>query len=129
LVDTQLPSAPGALGQLRDLPTVLAASGAQAVVISGYLTEPQFGEVVDSALAGGCQVLSVPRSVQIAGVHPTTVWRGGQPLVELTRPTLKGWQLLLKRAVDVIGSIAGLVLLSPIFGLVALAVMIESRAS
>src|SRR5438477_4170880 len=31
LVDTQVPSAPGALGQLRDLPTVLAASGAQAV--------------------------------------------------------------------------------------------------
>jgi len=128
-VDTQVPSTPGALGRMSDMPTALAASGAQAVVISGYLTETQFREVVDTALAGGCQVLSVPRSVQIAGVHPTTVWRGGQPLVELTRPTLKGWQLLLKRVVDVIGATAGLVLLSPIFGLVALAVKLESRGS
>jgi len=128
-VDTQVPSTPGALGRMSDLPTVLTGSGAQSVVISGYLTEQQFRDVVDAALAGGCQVLSVPRSVQIAGVHPTTVWRSGQPLVELTRPTLKGWQLLLKRVVDLMGAMAGLVLLSPIFGLVALAVKLESRGS
>jgi len=73
--------------------------------------------------------LSVPRSVKIAGVHPTTVWRHGQPLVELTRPTLKGWQLLLKRVVDLFGATVGLVLLSPIFGLVALAVKLESRGA
>jgi len=84
-------------------------------------------KMVDTALAGGCQVLSVPRSIQIAGVHPTTVWRGGQALVELTRPTLKGWQLLLKRLVDLIGASAGLLFLSPLFGLVALAVKVESR--
>ena len=126
-LDTHVLSAPGALGRMTDLPTVLAASGAQAVVISGYLSEPQFRDVVDTALAGGCQVLSVPRSIQIAGVHPTTVWRGGQALVELTRPTLKGWQLLLKRLVDLIGASAGLLFLSPLFGLVALAVKVESR--
>src|SRR2546422_167946 len=96
-VDADVPPTAGALGHMGDLPTVLEASGAQAVVICGYLSERVFREVVDTALAGGCQVLSVPRSVKIAGVHPTTVWRHGQPLVELTRPTLKGWQLLLKR--------------------------------
>src|SRR5207244_1924778 len=60
-VDTQAPSTPGALGRMNDLATVLDASGAHAVVISGYLTEQQFRDVVDAALAGGCQVLSVPR--------------------------------------------------------------------
>src|SRR3989454_6507466 len=126
LVDTQVPSAPGALGHLRDLPTVLAASGAQAVVISGYLTEPQFSEVVDTALAGGCQVLSVPRSVKIAGVHPTTVWRGGQPLVELTAPSLKAWQLLLKRIVDLMGSAVGLIVTAPLIALIAVALKLDS---
>jgi len=126
LVDTQVPPTSRALGHLSDLPTVLAASGAQAVVISGYLTEPQFSEVVDTALAGGCQVLSVPRSVQIAGVHPTTVWRGGQPLVELTAPSLKGWQLLLKRLVDLAGSVVGLVVTAPLIGLIAVAIKLDS---
>ncbi len=128
-VDTQGSAVPGALGDLSELASVLATSGARAVVISGYLSEQQFRDVVDAALAGGCQVLSVPRSVQIAGVHPTTVWRGGQALVELTRPTLKGSHLLLKRIVDVIGAAVALVLLSPVLGLVALAVKLESRGS
>src|SRR5438445_4972022 len=97
-VDTSVSPLPGALGQLRDFQLLLDASGAQAVVICGYVTEPQFREVVDATLAGGFQLLSLPRSVKIAGVHPTTVWRHGQPLVELTAPSLKGWQLVLKRA-------------------------------
>jgi exopolysaccharide biosynthesis polyprenyl glycosylphosphotransferase len=125
-VDTRMPPTNGALGHLRDLPAVLDASGAKAVVISGYLTEPQFRKVVDTALAGGCQVLSVPRSVKIAGVHPTTVWRRGQPLVELTAPSLKGWQLVVKRAMDIAGATLGVVLLSPVFALVAALVKLDS---
>src|SRR5947199_264122 len=125
-VDTQVPPAPGALGALDDLATLLAASGAQAVVICGYLAQQQFRDVVDMALAGGCQMLSVPRSVQMAGVHPTTVWRGGQPLVELTAPSLKGWQLLLKRLVDLVGSTAGLVVTAPLIALIAAAIKLDS---
>jgi exopolysaccharide biosynthesis polyprenyl glycosylphosphotransferase len=124
--EAQVQPIPGALGRLSDLPRALAASGARAVVISGYLTEQQFRDVVDAALAGGCQVLSVPRSVQIAGVHPTTVWRRGQPLVELTAPSLKEWQLVAKRAMDIAGAALGLVLLSPVFAVVAALVKLES---
>jgi exopolysaccharide biosynthesis polyprenyl glycosylphosphotransferase len=126
-VDTQVAATPGALGRMSDLPTVLAASGAQAVVISGYLTEHQFRDVVDTALAAGCQMLSVPRSVQIAGVHPTTVWRGGQPLVELTAPSLKGWQLTVKRAVDIVGAAVGLIVAAPLILVVAVAIKLDSR--
>ena len=125
-VDVQVPPAPGALGHIRDFSLLLAASGAQVAVICGYLTDVQFQGVVDTALGGGCQVLSVPRSVEIAGVHPTTVWRRGQPLVELTAPSLKGWQLAVKRVADVIGSAIGLALASPLMGAIAIAVKIDS---
>jgi len=111
---------------LRDFPLLLDASGAQAVVICGYVTEAQFREVVDATLVGGLQLLSLPRSTKIAGVHPTTVWRHGQPLVELTAPSLKGWQLSLKRAMDVVGGSVGLVVLSPLLALVAAMVKIDS---
>ena len=126
-VDTQLPSAAGALGHISDFSLLLAASGVEAVVICGYVTDAQFREVVDTALAGGCQVLSVPRAADIAGVHPTTVWRGGQPLVSLSTLTLKGWQLCLKRMLDVVGATVGLVALAPLFGAIAAAIRLESR--
>ena len=125
-VDIESPGAPGALGTIGELPILLAASGAEVVVICGFLTDAQLREVVDAALTGGCQVLSVPRVVDVAGVHPTTVWRQGQPLVQLTAPSLKGQQLFVKRAIDILGSSVGLVLLSPVFAILALCVKLGS---
>ncbi len=125
-VDSRVPPAPGALGHISDFSLLLAASGAQVVVVCGYLTDKQFEEIVDTALTGGCQVLSVPRSAEIAGVHPTTVWRRGRPLVELTAPSLKGWQLAVKRVADLIGAVVGLIVLSPVFAVIAVLVKLES---
>src|SRR5882762_2935278 len=125
-VDVKIPPAPGALGHVSDIPLLLAASGAQVVALCGYLTDTQFRDVVDAALAGGCQVLSVPRAAEIAGVHPTTVWRRGQPLVQLTAPSLKGPQLVAKRALDLMGAVVGLVVLSPIVAVLAVLVKLGS---
>src|SRR5207302_6664334 len=126
-VDVQVPPAQGALGHVSDISLLLAASGAQIVALCGYLTDKQFQDVVDAALAGGCQVLSVPRAVEIAGVHPTTVWRRGQPLVQLTAPSLKGPPLIVKRVVDLIGAAIGLVILSPVFAVLAVMIKLDSR--
>ena len=126
-VDVQIPPAPGALGHVDDISLLLAASGARVVVVCGFLSDVQFQEVVDAALAGGCQVLSVPRSVEIAGVHPTTVWRNGQPLVEMTTPTLQGWQLFLKRVLDLLVSGLGLAITAPVFAFIGLAIKLDSR--
>ena len=125
-VDVNSPPAAGAVGHVSDIPLLLAASGAQVVALCGYLTDKQFQEVVDAALSGGCQVLSVPRAVDIAGVHPNTVWRRGQPLVQLTAPSLKGWQLAVKRVLDLVGAALGLIVLSPVLGLLAVLVKIDS---
>src|SRR5438105_10148574 len=126
-VDVQIPVGPGALGHVSDIPLLLAASGAQVVALCGYLTDKQFQDVVDAVLAGGCQVLSVPRAVEIAGVHPTTVWRQGQPLVQLTAPSLKGPQPIAKRVVDLIGATIGLIVVSPIMVILAVMAKLGSR--
>jgi lipopolysaccharide/colanic/teichoic acid biosynthesis glycosyltransferase len=110
-----------------DVSLLLAASGAQVVALCGYLTDKQFQDVVDAALAGGCQLLSVPRAVEIAGVHPSTVWRRGQALVQLTAPSLKGPQLVAKRAVDLVGAAIGLILAVPLFGVLAALIKLGSR--
>jgi len=68
----------------------------------------------------------VPRSIDLAGVQPTLVWRRGEPLVELTAPSLKGRQLIVKRALDVACAMVGMVVLSPVFALLAIAVKLDS---
>jgi exopolysaccharide biosynthesis polyprenyl glycosylphosphotransferase len=125
-VDVQIPPAPGSLGHVSEIPLLLAASGAQVVALCGFLSGKQFQDVVDAALVGGCQVLALPRAAEIARVHPTTVWRQGQPLVQLTAPSLRVPQLFVKRALDLIGATIGLVVLSPVLAILAVLVKVES---
>lgn len=125
-VDVTDPPAPGALGQLRDLPLLLAASGADAVVVCGRVGESELREVVDAALASGCQVLTMPRVIGMPGVQAQIVWRRGQAIVELTAPTLRGWQLAVKRGMDVVGSMIGLLWLSPGVAVVAALIKLDS---
>lgn len=125
-IDTEHPPAPGAIGHVRDFPLLLAATWAQAVVICGVVSDEDFETIVETALTAGCEVLAVPRATRIAGVHPALVWRHGQALVELTAPGLKGWAVALKRGFDVCGAALGLVALSPLLGLVAILVRLES---
>jgi len=68
----------------------------------------------------------VPRSIEIAGVEPKLVWRREQPLVELTTPTLRGGQLIVKRFVDVIGASCALILATPVMLIVAALVKLDS---
>lgn len=44
---------------------------------------------------------------------------GGVPLMELMRTPLEGWGRIAKRTMDIVGAAAGLVLLSPLFAIVA----------
>jgi exopolysaccharide biosynthesis polyprenyl glycosylphosphotransferase len=125
-VDVQVPPAPEALGHFVELARLIHGSGAEAVVVCGQLSDSQLVDVTDGALATGCQLLMQPRGVDVPGVEPAIVWRRGQPLLELTAPTLKGYQLVLKRAIDVVGSVAGLVVLSPLFAFVALRIKLDS---
>ncbi len=125
-LDVRSPAAADALGTIGDLPRVLHDIHAETVVVCGYLPDRELQDVVNISLAAGCQLLSVPRSIEVAGVHPSLVWRRGRPLMELTAPKLQGQQLAMKRAVDVIGAVVGLVLLAPLLALIALAVKLDS---
>jgi exopolysaccharide biosynthesis polyprenyl glycosylphosphotransferase len=50
----------------------------------------------------------------------------GLPLLNLRDVALRGWKLTLKRAIDLIGSATGLVLLSPLMFLIAILIKLDS---
>jgi len=125
-VDVRVPPSPESRGHLVELSRVLHESRVETVVVCGQPSDMQLEEVTRAALAAGCQLLTLPRGVDIPGVEPGIVWRRGQPLVTLTAPTLKGWQLVVKRVVDVVGAAAGLVVTAPLLAIVALAVKLDS---
>jgi len=128
-VDIVVPPSVDSRGHLVELVRVLHDSGAEAVVTCGQLSDVQLEDVTRAALSSGCQLLTLPRGVDIPGVVPAIVWRRGHPLVTLTAPTLQGWELGLKRAVDLVGATVLAVLTAPLMLVIAIAIKLDSAGS
>jgi len=117
----------GALGDLADLADIIERNHIEAVVVNGPLAESLLSEIVESSLLSGAQVLYPARSVQIPNVRPKLVWHFDQPFFELGAPVLKATALIAKRVTDVIGAGAAIVILSPLYIALAIAVKLDSR--
>ena len=116
----------GSIGSIAELPDLIDAHEVETVVVCEHLNDQQITSVRDASLAAGCQLLYPARAVKIAGVRPALVWHQDQPFFELGAPVLKASAVIWKRIVDVVGAVLGLVLLSPVFLLIAIAVKLDS---
>jgi exopolysaccharide biosynthesis polyprenyl glycosylphosphotransferase len=121
------PPTAGVLGSAGDIWSVLHRLPVDTVVLCGRLNDETFETVVDAATAAGCRVLAVSRNEGMGGLRPGLVWHRGLPFIELTVPSLKARQLIIKRVIDLIGAAIGLLLLSPLFALIAVAIKLDSR--
>ncbi len=119
-------AAEGSLGGIADLATILEVQRIETVVISGPMRDRTFEHVVEAALTAGCHLLALPSEAGFHGVSPSVVWRSGEPVLELHPVALRWQQLMLKRATDVVLATAGIVFLSPLIALIALAIRLDS---
>jgi exopolysaccharide biosynthesis polyprenyl glycosylphosphotransferase len=114
------------LGSLEDLDLIIERHQVEAVVVCGDLPAPLISDIADIGLAAGAQILYPARVVRIPNVRPKLVWHHDQPFFELGAPVLKATALIAKRIIDLIGAVIGLILLSPIFIVVAIAIKLDS---
>jgi exopolysaccharide biosynthesis polyprenyl glycosylphosphotransferase len=117
---------PDALGGIVQLIDVVTTHTVDTVIFVGHVDDHLFSELLVIADAAGCNVYTLARPATTTGHVPQLVWLRGVPLVQLTRPGLQGQQLVLKRAVDIVVSALGLVLLTPLLAAVAMAVRLSS---
>ncbi len=117
---------PEVLGSVEEIWHVLQRSIPDTVVLCGSLSDQVFENVVEAATVAGCRVLATSRYESVGHLRPGVVYHRGLRLVELTVPSLKARQLLIKRVIDLAGSVVGLILLAPVFLLVAAAIKLDS---
>jgi exopolysaccharide biosynthesis polyprenyl glycosylphosphotransferase len=126
-VSTGVEREPKAIGHLDDIVSVIRDHRVDSLIISGRVDQDSFEAVVDAGTLAGCEVFSAPRMLHSGLVKPQLVWRSGLPLVQLTRPSLRGRQLVVKRALDIVLSLCLLAALSPLFAVIALLIRLDSR--
>ena len=126
-IDTSAtPSAP-ATGPLQELERVLGTQEVDTIVLCGHTDETTFARVVRAAMVAECELLSVSRSFELAGVSPEVVWRRGHPFIELRAVALRGPQLVLKRLLDIALAGVAMVLLAPVMLVLAAAIRLDSE--
>jgi exopolysaccharide biosynthesis polyprenyl glycosylphosphotransferase len=115
------------LGASWDLEDVVATHNIEHVLVA-FSTAPNHVvlDVVRRCWALGVSVMVVPRLFEVEGVRAHTEHMGALPLVTLSPSDPRGWQFGAKYALDRVVAALTLVLLAPVLGLLALAILITS---
>lgn len=117
------------LGSTEHVPGVVREFGCDAVAVSG--AEQQRGTFL-RGLAWSLEGVDVelfvhPGLVEVAGPRMHMRPHVGLPLLQVEQPHFTGWRRIVKRVTDVVLTGAGLLLISPVLGLIALLVKLGDR--
>src|ERR671912_727200 len=111
---------------MEHVPGAYALAGGVVLVGAESLPDEELLELVHSVRLRGVPLRVVPRAFALMRGRTILSEGVGLPLLEVHYPGLDNTQRALKRVLDVTVSLAGLVLLSPLFVAVALAVRLDS---
>jgi len=114
---------------LAALRGTLDRTEAREVILVGaeLLPDEEFLELLRSVRLRGIPLRVVPGALALMRSRPAVSQSLGLPLLEVSYPRLDNSQRALKRALDVTVSLGGLLLLSPLFLAVAVAIRLESQ--
>ncbi len=115
------------LGETDDLPILVQAYDIERVIVAfSQHPHPKTLKIIRDLNNLDVQVDVVPRMFEVMGPHATIHAAEGLPLIGLAPARLGRGALMLKRGMDIVGSLVGLIVLSPFFALVALAIKLDS---
>jgi exopolysaccharide biosynthesis polyprenyl glycosylphosphotransferase len=116
------------IGATVDLPELVRAHSAHRVLIAfSDDSDDQTLDVIRELQDTNVQIDIVPRLFEVLGPSAQLHTIEGVPLVGLATPRLSHSSRLLKRTLDLVGAIAGLILLAPLFAITALCIKLDSR--
>ena len=115
------------LGMLDDLAAIVAARQVQdAVVALPLRAHHRIVETCQILQHLGVRVYVVPDLFALSFPSATLDGFGGIPVIDLGQPSIYGWRRLAKRTFDTLAVTPGLILLSPLLLMVAIAIKLDS---
>ncbi len=117
-----------ALGPLENLPKILDEHAVSEVMITlPWQYHRRILRLVAECDRAQVKARVVPDLFQISLNRVDLQQINGIPLIGFREISIKGWNLAMKRAIDIAVSATALVVLAPLMGLIALAIKLDSR--
>ncbi|MEA2423509.1 MAG: hypothetical protein QOF55_2608 [Thermoleophilaceae bacterium] len=126
--EKRAPHGPEVLGPLEDLDFILRSEHIDRVIIAPHSRDSD--ETLDTirlVKALGVKVSVLPRLFEVIGSSVEFDDCDGITLLGVRRYGLSKSSTLLKRAFDIAGSVAGVLMLAPLFAAIAVAIKVTSR--
>jgi exopolysaccharide biosynthesis polyprenyl glycosylphosphotransferase len=116
-----------ALGDTSNLPRIIQEEQVDEVLITlPWTYHRKILAIVDQCERERVRARIVPDLFQLSLSRVDVDNIGGVPVIGLREPTIGLWQRAFKRALDLTVALAGLILLSPLFLLIGLAITLDS---
>ena len=118
----------GILGTSDKLIEIVKKEGSSYLILTGQLPpKEKLNEIFEVFGALSVDIKVVPGLYELGPGFLDFDEIGTVPIIGLRRIPMGGWEAVGKRAIDVIGSLLGLIILSPLFLAAAIAIKKESR--
>ncbi|MEV4636414.1 sugar transferase [Actinoplanes sp. NPDC049548] len=115
------------LGDVDDVKGALERNNASTLIIADPdVSDTRLTDIMREAMDKTHDVFVVPRLHHLQTQTGVPDHIGAIPVMRIRPPLLSGWQRSLKRTIDVMVSVLGMITLAPIFVLCALGVRLES---
>nr|WP_218617830.1 sugar transferase [Cryptosporangium aurantiacum] len=112
-------------GGLDEIENVISATGSDVLLVADTPDDARLVELVRRPRAARCDLLVVPRMREFHTQTGLPDHIGAIPIMRIRQPRLDGPMWLAKRAVDLVVATVGLILLSPLMAVIAIAVRLE----
>jgi exopolysaccharide biosynthesis polyprenyl glycosylphosphotransferase len=118
------------LGTMEELPGLIRQHEVDEVIIGvPEASHQELLQIIALSERGRARIKIFPDLFQIMASEITIGDLNGLPLLNVRDIALQGWRLQVKRAMDVVGAMIGLVFLSPIMLFIALLIKLDSPGS
>jgi exopolysaccharide biosynthesis polyprenyl glycosylphosphotransferase len=116
------------IGSFADLPRLVEDLNADEVIIAlPDAPDDELVRLIGLSYRDRTSVKLFPNVYDLITSGVTIDDLGGLPLLSMRDVALRGWKLTVKRAIDLVGSLLGLILLSPWLMLMALLIKLDSK--
>jgi exopolysaccharide biosynthesis polyprenyl glycosylphosphotransferase len=118
------------LGSINDLNKIVKSKKIQEIIqTKSDLSSTQASEILDYCRENHLEYGFVPDLVSIHQINIEVQTINGIPLISLKPTPLDGWGRVVKRCFDLLGAICGLIVLSPILFMTAIAIKLDSKGT
>ncbi len=118
------------LGKVKDLEQLLQKLSIDEIIqTSSNLTNLEAQKILEFCREHHLRYSFVPDLITVQKRNIEIEFSSGIPIIQLKPTPLEGWGQVIKRIFDIIGSLVGIIIFSPIFVIVAILVKLDSKGT